>query len=460
MSNIAIPEQPIMEDPIRPEIPEDERDPILENLVPATKSNKEYALRAVVGKVISDRVLNKKAVINIMFKTWESYKGMYITEMTENKFLFTFPSIKAAEEVLKKTPWFVMNQLLNLQRWGEGITFENIDFSKAPFWIQIHGLASHEVNPENAPIILNKVGRILEVDDPLKTGDVATYYLRARVAVDVTKPLWSGCWLQKPGSNRSWVQFRYERLQGICYKCGKFGHDQKSCELPMVMAANNKQLPKYGSCMNASKPRSFQNLSYDEFKRRSQAQQQSPNANECGSSSGVQPERNNEEPAPEVNEQSQSQASVNRNATVDIQENNNVNNSNNNSEQVNPTTEQPRVIRVFKRLPCKDFILPPRLTPPPYYVVFPPENESCSVKTTISVPDVVEETLSAELASCLSLKRDREPVNLSLTNGGEEEVNENDPKKARLVAVIDGEIILETIEMVEEAGLPMPPMIK
>lgn len=93
-----------MTDPPQPDIPEDERDLVTETLIPATKSNIEYSLRALVGKVICNRELNKKAVKNIMFKTWEDYKGLYITYMGDNKFLFTFPSVKIAEDVLVKAP--------------------------------------------------------------------------------------------------------------------------------------------------------------------------------------------------------------------------------------------------------------------------------------------------------------------------------------------------------------------
>lgn len=117
------------------ELPEDERNPVDEILVPTTKMNVEYALRAVVGKIISDKVLNKRAVRSILFKMWDRYKGLYITDMGDNKFLFTFPEVCNAEEVLKRGPWFVMNQLLSLQRWGEGIPFNDINYDAVPFWI-------------------------------------------------------------------------------------------------------------------------------------------------------------------------------------------------------------------------------------------------------------------------------------------------------------------------------------
>lgn len=84
------------------ELPEDEREPVIEKLVPATKENVEYSLRALVGQIISKKTLNKKAVINIMLKTWEQYKGLLITDMGANKFLFTFPSVCNAKRFYQK----------------------------------------------------------------------------------------------------------------------------------------------------------------------------------------------------------------------------------------------------------------------------------------------------------------------------------------------------------------------
>lgn len=130
----------VMADTPQMDVPEDERDPVVVKPVPVTKSNIEYSLRDVVGQIISHKILNKKAIRTIMFKTWEEYKGLTITDMGDNKFLFTFPSVSNAEEMLTKAPWFVMNQLISLQRWGEGIAFSDINFDIVPFWIQIHGL--------------------------------------------------------------------------------------------------------------------------------------------------------------------------------------------------------------------------------------------------------------------------------------------------------------------------------
>lgn len=80
--------------------------------------------------------------------------------------------------------------------------------------------------------------------------------------MNVMKPLWSGSWRQKADGSKVWIQFLYERLQGLCYGCGLFGYEQKHCSVPRVMAANDKTKPKYGPFLNASKPRFFQDVHY------------------------------------------------------------------------------------------------------------------------------------------------------------------------------------------------------
>lgn len=244
-------------------IPDDERDIIIEKLVPATKSNIEHGLKAVVGQVISNKVVNNKAFRSIMFKTWEEYKGLYITDMGDNRFLFTFPTVLDAEEVLNRAPWFVMNQVLSLQRWEEGIAFEKINFDLVLFWVQIHGLPREDVNPANAEILLRKMGRVVEVDDPFKLGGgTPTHFLGARVLINIRKPIWSGCWIQKSDEIRVWANFKYERLQDLCFKCGEFGHEIKQCRKPMVMAADNKDRPKYGQFLTTYKPKVFYGSNY------------------------------------------------------------------------------------------------------------------------------------------------------------------------------------------------------
>lgn len=426
------------------EIPEDEREPVVTKLTPASKSNIEYSLRALVGKIISHKVYNKKAIRNIMFKTWEQYKGLKITDMGENKFLFTFPSVSNTEEVLSRGPWFVMNQIISLKRWDEGIRFDDIDFDRVPFWIQIHGLAKKEMNPENTTILLGKVGEILEVDDPLKTGSAAAIYLRARVMVNVTKPIWSGCWLQRSEQEKVWIFFKYERLQGLCYSCGVFGHESKHCSMPRVMAAYDKSTPKFGPFLNASKPRVFHRFPYGEaFSEGSQPQPACTPEHNPGEGSSHDSNAEGEETL-------NTMRNVNQMQRYDEQQ------TRNEELQSIPT---PNSSRVTSRFVGVEINLPPSSTPP-YFVEFPPEEDPNDELKEKSVPAQVEEALSYKLAEGMQLKRGRESHMLKISSGEDQSHQQAGAKRTKIIVVIDGTMFMDGTVMAEEAGIPMPPMDK
>lgn len=63
------------------------------------------------------------------------------------------------------------------------------------------------------------------MEDP----SLARGFLRARVVVDTTNPLLTGCWLHRGQDTETWVEFCYERLQDFCYKCGRIGHVNTEC---------------------------------------------------------------------------------------------------------------------------------------------------------------------------------------------------------------------------------------
>lgn len=67
------------------------------------------------------------------------------------------------------------------------------------------------------------------VENPRRKNLLTRSFLRARVIVDIRKPLVTGMWCPRPGRDPIWVKAKYERLQNFCYRCGRIGHDQKRC---------------------------------------------------------------------------------------------------------------------------------------------------------------------------------------------------------------------------------------
>lgn len=318
----------------------------------------------------------------------------------------------------------------------------------------------------------------------MSTGIGARHYLRARVAVNVKKPLWSGCWILKSQNERVWVHFNYERLQGLCYKCGVFGHEHKHCHNPKVMTAYDKALPKYGPFITASKPRLFQRVpfgdAYEEGSNSNQGQH-SASQSDCGSNYEHVNTALNRDDAVNVcsaengnttSNESLSQVHVQPSAdaipeaihaSTGMVRGEGVKLSQvvtHNAQGVMENISLPSGNRVFRKFTAKGYQSPPHKSNPPYNVEYPPEEGDPLINLEINIPTVVEDALSDKLAGGLNLERDREEQTLFITNG-EKCVSElGGMKRARIIAVIDGQIITDATEMAEETGLPMPPILK
>lgn len=65
-------------------------------------------------------------------------------------------------------------------------------FDEYPFWIQVHNLPLEYLNSKNVTTILSKVGRVMEVEEPIIEGRVIRPFSRAKVRINITKPLPQG----------------------------------------------------------------------------------------------------------------------------------------------------------------------------------------------------------------------------------------------------------------------------
>lgn len=111
--------------------------------------------------------------------------------------------------------------------------------------------------------ILKKIGTVRVVEDPQIEGrSLMKTFIRARVSLDITKPLPTGCWIPRADFPKIWVIYRYERLQDLCLDCGILGHDQEQCYYDKVMASYDSILPKYDLGISCPAARSMQSINH------------------------------------------------------------------------------------------------------------------------------------------------------------------------------------------------------
>ena len=99
-----------------------------------------------------------------------------------------------------------------------------IDLNCFKIWIQIHDLPDG-YGPLVKPLAAKVGARCDDVADP---GDFAGNFYRARVTLDVRKPLKNHVSIMKK-QKRQIVKVKYERLPDWCAVCGMLGHLFKEC---------------------------------------------------------------------------------------------------------------------------------------------------------------------------------------------------------------------------------------
>lgn len=62
--------------------------------------------------------------------------------------------------------------------------------------------------------------------------------MQLQVELDLRKSVLFG-FLHKMENQKLWIQFRYELMAEICYKCGRIRHDKSSCTQTENTALSN-----------------------------------------------------------------------------------------------------------------------------------------------------------------------------------------------------------------------------
>ncbi|KAK9989666.1 hypothetical protein SO802_029905 [Lithocarpus litseifolius] len=112
--------------------------------------------------------------------------------------------------------------------------------------ITIWGLSFDLINEEAGLEIGKSLGKVVEVDCKAFASDQARF-LRVRVEIPLDKSVHRGGPVVNPEGDQTLVAFKYERLCGLCFQCGRIGHKSKECNLPSM---EGEELP-YGEWMKA-----------------------------------------------------------------------------------------------------------------------------------------------------------------------------------------------------------------
>ncbi|KAL5743937.1 hypothetical protein ACOSQ2_027053 [Xanthoceras sorbifolium] len=94
----------------------------------------------LVGKVITNKQVNRDAFWGIIPKIWRTTQEFDIEVLKENTFIFQFHNQLDRKRVLAGGPWSFDRGLLVLEEPSRAGHLTDMKFNKAEFWIQVYNI--------------------------------------------------------------------------------------------------------------------------------------------------------------------------------------------------------------------------------------------------------------------------------------------------------------------------------
>ena len=228
------------------QLTEEEGEVVKLNLAHKEKTIEECSL-TLLGRFLTNRPYNQKAAKSLLRFVWKFGNDLRIVDVGEGLFQFRFKLESQLTWVLENGPWSFDNNLFVLRRRERGMTANSVTFPTLTIWVQVWDLPINLINEEAGWEIGKGLGHVYEVDNKTFLSDQARF-IRIRVGIPLEKPIHRGGWVTNPEGDQVRVGFKYERLVGLCYQCGKLGHEMKDCS---IQGSSQQAEKPYGDWLKA-----------------------------------------------------------------------------------------------------------------------------------------------------------------------------------------------------------------
>lgn len=135
----------------------------------------------LVGRIIVDKPFNKVGLQVAIFRSWHFVPNLVMEEVEGDMFIFSFPSAACRQRVLDLAPWNIKGFPLVLKPWCQGETVHEVDLSKIPIWVQVHGLPLGQNTRQRVEWAARKIGEVMEVDFRSQRSVWVAQYTKAKV---------------------------------------------------------------------------------------------------------------------------------------------------------------------------------------------------------------------------------------------------------------------------------------
>lgn len=176
----------------------------------------------LAGLLIADHEPPLAVVKEVLRAAWCNMGYVRVVKSKSNLYAITVEDEEVADRIMSGNPWLVKGHTLSVKQWPLHCSAEDIDTNRAIYWVQIHGLPRNLCTVGNGRTLGQRLGSVLEVEDPRETGFRG--FLRVKVDFNASRPLQPGFTVPCVEKGKRLIRLKYEGLKDYCFKCGRLGH--------------------------------------------------------------------------------------------------------------------------------------------------------------------------------------------------------------------------------------------
>ncbi|KAK2652652.1 hypothetical protein Ddye_012508 [Dipteronia dyeriana] len=142
----------------------------------------------LVGEILTSKLVNRKALIDVMTSIWHVNEGVDIEWAEGNIFVIHFKNGVDRSRLIAGGPWNFDRAIIVFEVPSGDGDIQSMRFSLTEFWVQIHNLPLICMTEEIAIFLGKMIGEVRDIDlEATREGNGR--YIMVKVVINVNDPL-------------------------------------------------------------------------------------------------------------------------------------------------------------------------------------------------------------------------------------------------------------------------------
>ncbi|KAM0913525.1 hypothetical protein ACQ4PT_012094 [Festuca glaucescens] len=181
-----------------------------------------------VARILTKKPFSMQPLKNTMLAAWNPAQDVTFHELEPNLFVLQAHCLGDWKRIMEDGPWLFRGCALMTEPFDGATMVPTVIPSGVQVWAQIHKIPPLFRRKEVIVQLARRVGEFISAD-LVAVQTMSGVFHRVRVKLDSVKPLTRFVPLALEGSDRMFLQVKYEKLPKYCEHCGLMGHTYLEC---------------------------------------------------------------------------------------------------------------------------------------------------------------------------------------------------------------------------------------